>query len=93
MSQRTTKPTKRRATSEDSDQPAHPRSLIRVFADCIRRLQPLGYPKRDTREALPYWVDVKIDLSLILGFIVRWLNLIIFWSIVYNQVIHSQHST
>ena len=52
------------ATSEDSDQPAHPRSLIRVFADCLCRLQPPGYPKRDIREPLPYWVDVQADLSL-----------------------------
>ena len=30
------------ATSEDSDQPAHPRSLIRVFADRMCLLQPPG---------------------------------------------------
>ena len=41
------------ATSEDSDQPAHPRSLIRVFADRKCILQPPGYPKRDKREPLP----------------------------------------
>ena len=41
------------ATSEDSDQPAHPRSLIRVFADRMCLLQPPGYPK-----GMPYWVDV-----------------------------------
>ena len=52
------------ATSEDSDQPAHPRSLIRVFADRICLLQPVGYPKRDKGEPLPYWVDVQADLSL-----------------------------
>ena len=27
-------------------------------------LQPAGYPKRDKQEPLPYWVDVKADLSL-----------------------------
>ena len=63
LSQRTTKPTIRRATSEDSDQPAHPRSLIRVFADRICLPQPLGYPKRDERESLPYWGDVQADLN------------------------------
>ena len=41
------------ATSEDSDQPAHPRSLIRVFADRMCLGQPPGYPKRDKREPLP----------------------------------------
>ena len=34
------------ATSEDSDQPAHPRSLIRVFADRMCQLQAPGYPER-----------------------------------------------
>ena len=52
------------ATSEDLDQTAHPRSLIRVFADRMCRLQPPGYPKGDERESLPYWVDVHADLSL-----------------------------
>ena len=42
------------ATSKDSDQPAHSRSLIRVFADPMCLLQPQNYPKRDTREPLPY---------------------------------------
>ena len=51
------------ATSEDSDQPAHPRSLIRVFADRMCLLQRPGYPKKDRRESLPYWVDVQIDRS------------------------------
>ena len=51
------------ATSEDSDQPAHSRSLIRVFADRMCLLQHPGYPKRDTREPLPYWVDVDALLA------------------------------
>ena len=49
------------ATSEDSDQPAYPRSLIRVFADRMSLKQPPGYPKRDEREPLPYRVDVQAD--------------------------------
>ena len=40
---------KTRATSEDSDQPAHPRSLLRVFADRRCLLQTPRYPKRDKR--------------------------------------------
>ena len=51
-------------TSKDSDQPEHLGSLIRVFADCMCFLQPLGYPKRDKREPLLNWVDVQADLSL-----------------------------
>ena len=50
-------------TSKDSDQPAHPHSLIRVFADCMCLLQPPGYLKRDKGEPLSYWVDVQADLS------------------------------
>ena len=34
-------------TSEDSDQPVHLYSLIRVCSDRMCFLQPLGYPKRD----------------------------------------------
>ena len=52
------------SNSEDSDQPAHPRGLIRVFADRMCLLQPPGYPKRDEQKLLPYWVDVQADLSL-----------------------------
>ena len=64
MSQRTTKSTINFATSEDSDQPAHPHSLIRVFADRMCHLQPPGYPKKDNGESLTYWVYVQPDLSL-----------------------------
>ena len=56
--QLTTKPIVRRATSEDSDQPAHPRSLIRVFADRMCPLKPPGYRKKDDQEPLPHWADV-----------------------------------
>ena len=53
------------ATSEDSDQPAHPRILFRVFADRMCLLQPTGYPRRFERELSPYWVDVQAYLSLV----------------------------
>ena len=52
------------ATSEDSDQPAHPRSLIRVFADRMCLLKPPGYQQTDKRGSLPYWVDVQAGLRL-----------------------------
>ena len=41
-------------TSKDSDQPAHPRSLIRISADSMCLLLPPGCPKRDKQEPLPY---------------------------------------
>ena len=65
------------ATSEDSDQPVHPHSLIRVFTDRMWLLQPAGYLKRDEREPLAYWVDmyrltwVFGHTGLLVGFIVR----------------------
>ena len=59
-----TKPTIWGATSENSDKPAHMRSLIRVFADRIRLLQPPSYSKKDKQEALLHWVDGQTDLSL-----------------------------
>ena len=52
------------ATSEDSDQPARPRSLISVFADQMCRLQIPTYSKRNKRKPSPYWVDVQADMSL-----------------------------
>ena len=51
------------ATSQDSDQPAHPRSLIWVFADCMCLLQPPDYPKGDKQEPLPYRVNEQADLK------------------------------
>ena len=48
------------ASSEDSDQPAHSRSLI-----SLRRLQPPDSLKVDKREPLSYWVEIQADLSLL----------------------------
>ena len=51
------------ATSEVSDQPALTRSLIRVFADRMCRLQPPSCLKRYEREPLLHW-KYTADLSL-----------------------------
>ena len=51
-------------TSEDSNQPMHSHSLIKVFTDRICLLQAPGYPKRVEQDHLPNWVDVQADLSL-----------------------------
>ena len=58
------KPTIRLVQAAKTRQPAHPRRLIRFFADCMCLLQPPGYPKRDKRESLPHWVGVQAGLSL-----------------------------
>ena len=67
------------APSEDSNQPGHPPSLIRVFADRMCLLQSLGCQKRDNGEPLPYWVDVQADLFAghrghFVGFVMCWLK-------------------
>ena len=64
MSLRTIKPTTRLVRPAKTDQPAHPRSLIRVFADRMCLLQSPDCSKRDKREPLSYWVDVQADMSL-----------------------------
>ena len=51
------------ATNEDSGQPAHPHSLIRVFAVRMCLLQPPSYTKMNEEEPLPYWGDVQTDLN------------------------------
>ena len=51
-------------TSEDSHQPTHLCSLIRIFTDHMCLLQYLGYPKRDKQDFLSYCVDVQVELSL-----------------------------
>ena len=51
------------ATREVSDQPAHPRSLIRFFAGHVP-LSASRLSKEDKREALSYWVDVQADLCI-----------------------------
>ena len=48
------------ASSEDSDQPAHPRSLHCLHAPSKASVST----KRDKRDSLPHWVDVEVDLSL-----------------------------
>ena len=60
--------------SEDSDQPGHSPSLIRVFA-----VQVLSYPLSAHQRHWSYWADAQADLSLrwahrhFVGFVMRWL--------------------
>ena len=64
MSQSMTKLTIRLVRRVNTNQPAHPHSLTKVFANRMCLLQPLGYPKRDKGEPLPNWLGVLADLSL-----------------------------
>ena len=67
------------ASSEDSDQPGHPPSLIRVFAVRMKKAWVLSYPLSAHGRLWSDWADAQADLSLrwvhshCVVFLVRWL--------------------
>ena len=69
------------APSEDSDQPGHPPSLIRVFAFRMKKTWVLNYTLSAQRRLWSDWADVQADLSLrwahshFVGFFMSWLIL------------------
>ena len=77
LSRLMTKPTKWRAPSEDSDQPGHPSSLIRIFAVRRKNHWVLSYPLSAQRRVWSDWADAQTDPSLrwahshIVGFLMR----------------------
>ena len=52
------------APSEDSDQPGHPPSLIRVFAVRMKKAWVVSYPFSAKRRLWSDWADAQADLSL-----------------------------
>ena len=52
------------APSEDSDQPQHPSSLIRVFPVHMKKAWVLNYPLNAQRRLWSDWVNAEADLSL-----------------------------
>ena len=50
--------------ANDSDQPGHPPSLIRVFAFCTKKAWVLSYPLSAQRRLWSDWADAQADLSL-----------------------------
>ena len=68
--------------SEDSDQPGHPPSLIRVFAVHMKKAWVLSYPLSAQRRLWSDWADAQADLSLrwahthFVGFVKRRFTLI-----------------
>ena len=52
------------APSEDSDQPGHPPSLIRVSAVRMKKPWVLSYPMSTQQRLWSYWADAQADLSL-----------------------------
>ena len=64
-----------RAPNEDSKQPAHARSLIRIFVVRMKKLCILGYPKHAQWRFWPDCADASADLSLRWALVQRY----IFW--------------
>ena len=68
------------APSEDSDQPGHLPSLIRIFAVRIKKAWVLSYPLSAQQRLWSDWAAAQADLSLswalshIVGFVMRQLN-------------------
>ena len=58
------KTSKMTAPSEDTDQPGHPPSLIRVFAVHMKKAWVLSYPLSAQRRLWSDWADAQTDLSL-----------------------------
>ena len=71
--------------SEDSDQPGHPPSLIRVFAVRMKKPCVLSYPLSAKRRLWSDWADVQAYLSLrwahthFVGFVISWLSCLWCW--------------
>ena len=61
------------APSEDSDQPGHPHSLIRVFAVRLKTAWVLSYPLSAQRRLWSDWAYALADLSL------RWAHMPFCW--------------
>ena len=52
------------ASHDNSDQPRHQFSLIRVFAVCKKKAWVLSYPMSAQQRLRSAWVDAQADLSL-----------------------------
>ena len=71
------------APSEDSDQPGHPPSLIRVSAVRLKQNWVLSYPLSAQRRLWSDWADAQADLSLrwaqshFVGFVMRRLKMLL----------------
>ena len=65
------------APSEDSGQPGHPPSLIRVFAVCMKKAWVLSYPLSAQRRLWSAWADLSLRWahSHFVGFVTRQLTL------------------
>ena len=82
------------APSEDSDQPGHPLSLIRVFAVRMKKPWVLSYPLSAQWRFWSDWADAQADLSLrwvhgnFVGFVMSRLKLVLSYLFHPNKCIH-----
>ena len=86
------------APSQDSDQPGHPPSLIRVFVVRMKKAWVLSYPLNTQRRLWSDWADAQADLSLcwahthFVGFVMRWLILQVGWATLRVQTDRSEQT-
>ena len=86
------------APSEDSDQPGHPPSLIRVFAVRMKKAWVLSYPLSAQQRRWSDWADAQADLSLrwahthFVGFVMSWLSCIRSWLLPFHLLWKEQMS-
>ena len=73
------------APSEDSDQPGHPPSLIRVLAVRMNKPWVLSYPLSAQRRLWSDWADAQADLSL------RWVHNHIVGFVMRRLIFHCRH--
>ena len=79
------------APSEDSDQPGHSPSLIRVFAVRMKKAWVLSYPLSAQRRLWSDWANAQADLSLrwahshFVGFVMRRLISVIVSFFLFSQ--------
>ena len=84
------------APSEDSDQPGHPPTLIRIFAALMKKACVLSYPLSAQRRLWSDWADAQADLSLrwahsdFVGFVTRRLISSRFKLLCHNADWHAQ---
>ena len=83
--------------SEDSDQPGHPPSLIRVFAVRMKKPWVLSYPLSAQRRLWSDWADAQADLSLrwvhshFVGFFMSRLIYIYLWGVLHYSWMQRKH--
>ena len=76
------------APSEDSHQPGHPPSLIRVFAICLKKPGVLSYPLSTQGRLIKLgWSESSLGAHHFIGFVMLWLRSFAILNCPYNLTI------